>query len=61
MTTRRIKRPKTCKGKARYRDHPEAIKHMHWIQGNLLSDQVPVRAYHCPDCNGYHLTKKGQA
>ena len=55
---RKYKRPKTCGGKVRYRDHADATSHLKWISTNGTGENKPIRSYYCPSCNGYHLTKK---
>lgn len=45
-----------CK-KVRYKDHEQATFAIHTIQQRSIKEQVPVRAYECDLCHGWHLTK----
>lgn len=51
----------SCCGKVRYRDQKEAQRALHLI---LSSDdkrtRTPKRAYECPGCKGWHLTRQGK-
>jgi len=48
---------KTCRGKRRYRDEKSA----QLIVREAASSRnryVPIRAYYCRDCNGWHLSSR---
>lgn len=45
-----------CKGKRRYRDHPEAMRSLRGFKNGSRRDVIPVRAYSCDVCHGWHLT-----
>lgn len=53
-------RKKTCKGKTRYRDHDEAVRALHRFKARSTRDKIPIRAYECSVCNGWHTTSKEQ-
>lgn len=42
--------------KRRYGSADIASRELHHISTTSLRSHVPVRAYRCPDCAGYHLT-----
>lgn len=47
--------------KARYRDEAKAMAAMERIQANNWAEQrVPVRAYACQHCGGWHLTSQAR-
>jgi hypothetical protein len=51
----------TCRGKRRFRDHAEAVRSLRGIRASRWQGRdgvKPVRCYHCPRCNGWHLTSK---
>lgn len=56
----------TCRtsGKTRFRDRKEALEALHALRyktavtGLPEGHHLPVRAYKCPDCSGWHLTSK---
>lgn len=50
-------RTHTCGGKTRYRDKREAVAAVHHFAVNSTRHTIPTRAYECPGCNGWHLTK----
>jgi hypothetical protein len=54
---RRHNTTRTCRGKVRYRDKAEATEALHRIATSTRHHR-PTRAYECPSCNGYHLTKE---
>lgn len=49
------KRRRMCHDKQRYHDHEEAILSARSYQRKR---QTHLRAYECPFCNGWHLTKQ---
>lgn len=54
-----MSRPRrACGGKRRYRDHAEAVRTLHRVASRSTRQVVPVRAYWCPACRGFHLTHK---
>lgn len=46
--------------KRRYRDEVEARIDMARIAATSAAKRVPVRAYHCPYCSGWHTTSQGE-
>jgi hypothetical protein len=42
----------------RYRSKQEAVSHIHQIVGTHPSHTIPVRAFQCGYCNGWHLTSQ---
>lgn len=46
-----------CSGKRRYRDKREADRALHRLAASERQE-VPCRAYECPHCAGWHLTKR---
>jgi hypothetical protein len=54
----RPRRPARCKGnsgKVRFRDHEDATRALSQLRRNG-QDEGPKRVYHCPACDGWHLT-----
>lgn len=47
---------KMCRSKVRFPNEPAAIQAIKRINPNKRSDK-PSRAYKCPKCSGYHLTR----
>jgi hypothetical protein len=46
-------------GKSRYRSKDEATQHVHKIVSiSEDTDHIPVRAYQCGKCRGWHLTSE---
>lgn len=46
-------------GKSRYRSKDEATVHVHKIANHSEdSDHIPIRAYQCGKCRGWHLTSE---
>lgn len=59
----RRRKTRTCRGKVRYHDKPQAVGAMHAIQGNRARGEsnrqrTPCRAYYCDACKGWHLTSR---
>lgn len=46
-------------GKVRFRDHLSAVQAATNIAVVSTRETVPVRAYRCPHCKGWHLTSQG--
>jgi hypothetical protein len=55
---RHVKRRRACNGKFRYRDEPQARADLARIRAASTRTKVPVRAYFCLACNGWHLTSE---
>lgn len=51
-------RPRTCNGKRRYRDKADALRTVRGIALDSTREKIPVRAYECPVCNGWHISSK---
>lgn len=50
---------KMCGGKARYEDKKAAISAInHVMRGHRKNRPDNLRAYPCPNCRGWHLTKQ---
>lgn len=47
-------------GKVRYRTEVQAANALAVLRDQPGSQVKPVRAYACPDCEGFHLTSKGR-
>lgn len=47
---------KMCKDKVRYNNEPAALEAIRRINPTRRKDK-PNRAYKCPKCSGYHLTR----
>lgn len=48
-----------CGGKRRFRDHDQATAALRTIRTyGEQREKNPQRAYHCPVCNGWHLTSR---
>ena len=45
-------------GKVRYACKKEARTKLNYLIKDRTVKIKPVREYHCPNCNGYHLTHK---
>ncbi len=45
-----------CNGKRRFRDHDEAMQALRHITRHSDRNRLPVRAYECGKCQGWHLT-----
>lgn len=58
----RTNRKRTCRGKVRFRDHTEAVRSLHMIasrgERSGRNGVIPVRAYECPRCGGFHVTSR---
>jgi hypothetical protein len=57
---RQFARKRTCSGKVRYRDAAEAHASLHRQANYSTRDKIPVRAYECDECAGWHVTSKEQ-
>lgn len=59
-TTRsRAQRPRFCpesRHKIRFRTHEDATRALSTLRRIGQAGEVPVRAYKCPTCTGWHLT-----
>lgn len=44
--------------KRRFRSQCEAIAALHTLSIRSTREDIPVRAYACKRCNGWHLTKQ---
>jgi hypothetical protein len=55
---RQARRYRCSSGKTRYRDHKEAMDSIRYFQLSSDRDTVPVRAYECSLCGGWHVTSK---
>ncbi len=44
--------------KSRYKDEAQALDSMGHIQADNVGHRVPVRAYYCRRCFGFHLTSQ---
>lgn len=61
----RRERVRSC-GKVRFRDHEEAVEHLHHAATARHTAEVvgldttlhAVRAYHCTTCQGFHVTSR---
>lgn len=54
---RKRNRDRDCEsGKRRYRDQAEAIGAIHLFQHHSTRETIPVRAYECQWCQGWHTT-----
>lgn len=55
-----MKEKQRCRrtGKRRYRDHEEAVGSLQKIGNNSTREVVPVRAYECDFCDGWHVTSQ---
>lgn len=54
---RKRNRQRSCDtGKRRYRDQSEAIGSIHVFQVHSQRQTIPVRAYECEWCQGWHTT-----
>lgn len=51
-------RTHTCNGKRRFRDDVEAKRVLRSMRTHSTRTRIPVRAYECPICRGFHLTSK---
>lgn len=52
---RKPHRQQSC-GKARYRDHQEAVTALRNVRAKSERGRVPVRVYECGKCGGWHMT-----
>jgi hypothetical protein len=48
----------SCRLKIRYRDRAGALTALSRIAWRDRHPHVETRAYHCPACNGWHLTSQ---
>ena len=44
--------------KSKFADEKAAIFYIKKLKDTSTRNDVPVRAYLCPDCNSWHITKK---
>lgn len=54
----KARKVKTCGGKRRYRDHAEAVLALHNFAAHSTREKIPVRAYACTRCGGWHTTSQ---
>ena len=54
----RKKRPRTCRGKVRYRDQQDALRTIRGLKSDSRRAKVPSRAYECWTCGGWHITSR---
>jgi hypothetical protein len=52
-----MSKQRSC-GKRRFRDKQQALRALRTLQRVGSRQKIPVRAYQCPACNGWHLTSK---
>lgn len=57
-TKRKHKRDRSCDGMRRYRDQAEAIGAIHLFQTHSGRETIPVRAFACEHCGGWHSTTR---
>lgn len=57
-TRRKHKHSRSCRGKVRYRDHTEAVRALHRLETRSERETIPVRAYECHRCGGWHTTSQ---
>lgn len=55
----RSKRSACPTRKVRYRDHESAVRALRGVAGSARA-KIPVRAYRCNLCQGWHLTSQTQ-
>ena len=44
--------------KVKYKSKKEARTKLNYLRRDRSVKIKPVREYHCPDCNGWHLTHR---
>lgn len=57
-TRRKHKRDRSCGGKRRFRDKAEAQSALRILAQRSTRKVIPWRAYECPGCSGWHLSKE---
>lgn len=52
------KKARSCRGKRRYKDAAQARRTLRRIGSTSSRERIPVRAYFCAACKGWHLTSQ---